>query len=149
MSIQEFNRSDAEHEARRRLTSEWFDLQPHKRRTLLQTLHLSDFVALCHVLAEQRRYLTPDLAYAHLRSVIEPEPWAPDIVRDETWASGAHYVFWFGGRPVCARPVAANQEGMPADMALYETARQFFATCYPRHLHLVLTEEIWKAPNAA
>jgi hypothetical protein len=59
-----------EHEARRRLTAEWYDLQPHERRTLIQALTLRDFVALAKTLASQRRYLTADLAYAHLRAII-------------------------------------------------------------------------------
>jgi hypothetical protein len=149
MSIREFSRSEAEHEARRRLTAEWFDLQPHERRTLLQTLSLADLAAMAHLLAMRRQYMTADLAYRHLRSIISPEPWAPDIVRDDTWKGGPHYVFWFGGQARAARPVNANVDDDPADVALYATAQAFFNLCYPCHLHLVLTEEIWRAPHAA
>jgi hypothetical protein len=138
-----------EHEARRRLTAEWYDLQPHERRTLIQALTLRDFVALAKTLASQRRYLTADLAYAHLRAIIHPEPWAPDIVRDDLWKTGPHYVFYFGGRAQLARAVGANTDDDPADVALYATAKMFFEMSYPRFLHLVLTDPIWTATEAA
>lgn len=125
---------------RRRIVAEWDTMERADKRTMLQALPLIDLTALCHLLAEHRpaRYLTPDVAWHAIRLFIEPDPWAPDIVL-ERWASGDHYVFYFGGRAVACR--SADVDG--AHWALWQTACTFFRCCYAERLTDVATDLVW------
>ena len=102
-------------------------------RAELQTLGPAELQQRAHDMAARypNRFLTPDHAYTWLRFAIEPIFWD---IRMELFASGMHYVGYFGGEARCCVPIT-TYELRPA---CYTTASNlmnaWFADRYPLHL---------------
>lgn len=96
-------------------------------RPVLQALPLADLMELAHLMAQTRpARFTPDLAWKWLRMVIEPMEWE---VTAEAWATGDHYVAFWGGVPVACQPRTAN-----GYTKICATMREFFDGRYPKQL---------------
>ena len=123
------------HPIAREIIDGWATLPRAERRTRLQALPLFDLVQLAHYAPTKLRasgFLTPDLAWAQFRLLMQPDPWAPDICA-EVWEVGPVYVAYYAGNAIATR-----NEHAP----LWESLSAFFAAAYPKRLIDVAMEEV-------